>query len=86
MVRIIDKKIKQRLTNKNIFQGQRLNLLFPSLMDGLVFAKQGKLNDKMVLNLLKKKGWDKLFAGIIISNLGNLDIPVDYGNLHLEAV
>ena len=55
-------------------------------MDGLVFAKQRKLNDKMVLNLLKKKGLDKLFAGIIISNLGNLDIPVDYGNLHLEAV
>ncbi|MEL6319227.1 MAG: hypothetical protein AAFQ57_01060, partial [Cyanobacteria bacterium J06626_14] len=86
MARIIDKKIKQRLTNKNIFQVQRLNLLSPSLMDGLVFAKQGKLNDKMALNLLKKKGLDKLFAGIIISNLGKLDIPVDYGNLHLEAV
>lgn len=86
MARITDKKIKQCLTNKNIFQGQRLNLLSSSLIDGLVFAKQGKLNDKMALNLLKKKGLDKLFAGIIISNLGKLDIPVDYGNLHLEAV
>ncbi|MEO0685707.1 MAG: condensation domain-containing protein, partial [Cyanobacteria bacterium J06649_11] len=86
MARIIDKKIKQHLTNKNIFQGQKLNLLSPSLMDGLVFAKQGKLNDKMALNLLKKKGLDKLFVGIVISNLGKIDIPVDYGNLHLEAV
>ena len=86
MARIIDRKIKQKLTDKNIFQSQKLNLLSPSLMDGLVFAKHGKLNDKMASRLLKKKGLDKIFTGIVISNLGKLDIPVNYGKLQLEAI
>ena len=55
-------------------------------MDGLVFAKHGKLNDKMASRLLKKKGLDKIFTGIVISNLGKLDIPVNYGKLQLEAI
>ena len=84
--RIIDRKIKQQLTDKNIFQSQKLNLLSPSLMDGLIFVKHGKLDDKMASRLLKKKGLDKIFTGIVISNLGKLDIPVDYGNLQLEAL
>ena len=86
MVRMMDRKIKQKLTDKNIFQSQKLNLLSPSLMDGLIFTKHGKLNDEMASKLLKKKGLDKIFTGIVISNLGKLDIPVDYGNLHLEAL
>ena len=87
MARIINKKIKQHLTNKNIFRSQQImSLLSPSLLDGPVFAKHNKLNNKMAVSLLKRIGLDKLFAGIMISNLGRLEIPVDYGDLHLDTL
>jgi len=86
MARIVDQKIKRQLTDKNVFASQRLASLSPSLLDALVFAKLGKLDDRMALRLLKRTGLDKVFTGILISNLGRLDLPVDYGNLQLEAI
>ena len=49
-------------------------------------CEHGKLDDNMAVSLLKRKGLDKLFAGMMISNLGRLEIPVDYGDLHLDAL
>ncbi|ESA33885.1 condensation domain-containing protein [Leptolyngbya sp. Heron Island J] len=86
MARIIDKKTRQQLTDKNIFAAQKLSLLTPSFLDGMVFAKHGYLDDKMAVSYVKRTGLDKLFAGMTISNLGRLSIPVDYGGLHLDAL
>ena len=40
----------------------------------------------MAAGLLRKTGLDKKLTDILISNLGRLDIPVDYGDLKLLAV
>ncbi len=40
----------------------------------------------MALGLLKKTGLDKRITGILVSNSGRLDIPVNYGSLQLEAI
>ncbi len=86
MARTIDKRARQKLTNKNIFGSQKISLLSPSFVDGIIFAKHGKLDDKMAVGQVKRKGLDKLFAGVMVSNLGRLEIPVDYGDLHLDAL
>ncbi len=86
IARTIDNRARQKLTNKNIFDSQKISLVSPSLMDGIILAKHGKLDDKMAIGHVKRKGLDKLFAGIMVSNLGRLEIPVDYGDLHLDAL
>ena len=86
MARTIDQKTRKQLTDKNIFDSYKISLVSPAFMDGLVFAKHGKLDDKMAMGHIKRMGLDKLFAGITISNLGRLEIPVDYGDFHLEAL
>ena len=45
IARIVYQKIKRQLTDKNVFASQRLASLSPSLLDALVFAKLGKLDD-----------------------------------------
>lgn len=87
MARVFHKKVKQQLTDKNIFaSSHRANALDPSLKDAIVFARYGKLDDEMALGLLKKTGLDKRMTGILVSNSGRLDIPVNYGSLQLEAI
>lgn len=84
--RILDKRIHQKLTDKNIFASQKMSLLAPSFMDGMIFAKHGKCDDPMVVKQVKRKGLDKLVSGVMVSNLGRVDIPVVYGDFSLEAL
>lgn len=86
LARLLDRKIDHQLTNKNIFDAQKISLVSPSFLDGVVFAKHGRCNDKMAVRQVKRKHLDQLFAGTIVSNLGRINIPMDYGALHLEAL
>jgi len=79
-------RIKGLLTDENIFASQRLSDVAPSLLDALVFAKYDKLDDKLTNRLVKKMGIDDVSAGLIVTNLGRLDIAVDHGPLHLSAM
>ncbi len=80
-----DRLVKAELTDKNIFASQRLNAVDPSLLDGVAFALFGDLDDKMARGMAEKIQ-AKMKTGILISNLGRLDLPVDYGDLHLAAI
>ena len=86
IARLFNQKARHQLTNKHIFDGQKISLLSPSFLDGLVFAKHGRLDDKMAVGQIKRIGLDQLFAGMTISNLGRLEIPVEYGDFHLDAL
>jgi hypothetical protein len=80
-----DHRVQAQLTDQNIFASQRMNALHPSLLDGLAFAMFGDLDDDMARGLAERVR-TKMHTGILVSNLGRLDLPLDYGNLHLEAI
>jgi len=79
-------QIQGLLTDETVFASQRLSAFHPSLLDGLVFAKYGKLDDRLANRLVEKMGINNVVAGLLITNLGRLDLPVDYGPLHLAAM
>jgi NRPS condensation-like uncharacterized protein len=83
--RELDRNIKDQLTVENIFASQRTSALHPSVMDGVVYAMFGDLDDGMAQKLasrMQKEGR----TGILVSNLGRLDIPIQYGQLELEWI
>ncbi len=85
LAQVLDEKINRQLTDKNVFASQRTNVLHPSLLDGVAFALFGELDDKMARGLADRIK-EKMQTGILVSNLGRLDLPLDYGDLHLEAL
>ena len=59
---------------------------FASFMDlCLAFAMHGDLDDPMARKLVERVQ-AKMRTGILVSNLGRLDLPTDYGDLHLSAI
>jgi hypothetical protein len=63
----------------------QMNALHPSLLDGLAFAMHGALDDPMAQRLVERVQ-GKMRTGILVSNLGRLDLPTDYGGLCLSAI
>jgi len=45
----------------------------------------GELDDRMARGLADRVQ-RKMHTGMLMSNLGRLDLPLDYGDLHLEAL
>jgi hypothetical protein len=82
---LFDAEVKRRLTDKNVFASQRINALHPSLLDGLAFAMHGDLDDPMACGLVERV-LGKMRTGILVSNLGRLELPVEYGDLRLAAL
>lgn len=68
---------------KSLFKVQEIP---PSLVDSFYFQKYGILDDKLASLVLKGSGLNDMIWGYIISNLGKLDIPLDYGNHKLSAL
>jgi NRPS condensation-like uncharacterized protein len=86
VARTFHERIKDLLTDENVFSSQRLNGVHPSLLDGLVFAKYGKLDDKLAARLVERMGLNKVQASLLVTNLGRLTFPADYGPLHLAEM
>ena len=84
-VRYLDQKIKKQLTEKNVFAFQRSGALHPSLMDGIAFAMFGDLNDEMACNMAERMQ-NAVRIGVLVSNLGRLDIPTQFNGLELAWI
>ncbi len=84
-VRAFDIQVKQNMTQENVFASQQMNVLTPSLLDGIGFAMFGTLEDKLAQRMATRIQ-DKMRTGMLVSNLGHLEIPVEYGDLYLEAI
>jgi NRPS condensation-like uncharacterized protein len=84
-VRSLDQKIKKQLTEKNIFASQRSGTLHPSLMDGIAHAMFGDLNDEMARNMAKRMQ-NAVRTGVLVSNLGRLDVPSQFNGLELAWI
>ncbi len=84
-VRILDRSINKKLTEKNIFASQRSNALHPNLMDGIAHAMFGDFDDDMAQNLAERMQ-NEVRTGILVSNLGRLDLPSQYGYLQLAWI
>jgi NRPS condensation-like uncharacterized protein len=84
-VNLLDHKIKKQLTEKNIFASQRSNQLHPSLTDGIAHAMFGELEDKLARNMAERMA-AAVRTGILVSNLGQLDIPANYRDRQLEWI
>jgi NRPS condensation-like uncharacterized protein len=80
-----DERVQEQLTEKNVFASQRTSALHPRLLDGLAFAMFGDLDDPMARRMVGRIQ-AKMRTGILVSNLGRLDLPVDYGDLRLDAL
>lgn len=84
--RPLHRKIRISLEKTNIFRMLTAELLSPTLLDSLYFAKYGVIENKMPNRLLKRMGWDRITYGYAITNAGRMDIPTVYGPLLLDAV
>jgi len=82
---MLDARVKRQLTDRNIFAAQRLRAMHPSLLDGLAFARFGGFDDPMARGLVERV-LTRMRTGILVSNLGRLDLPADYGGLRLSAI
>jgi NRPS condensation-like uncharacterized protein len=84
--RDIHRQIRQLLTDETIFESQQLNDLSPTLLDALTFAKNGRLDDGLVNRLVERMGFNRVTASLVMTNLGRVDVPVEYGPRRLSAV
>jgi NRPS condensation-like uncharacterized protein len=86
VARTFHTQIQQLLTDENIFESQQLSAFSPSLLDALAFVKYDRLEDKLAQRIVERMGIDRITASLVITNLGRLDIPVNYGSRHLAAL
>ena len=88
MARIFQKKIKGTIKRKDLLfkSALKIHAIPPSLIDSFFFQKYAILNDKLASLVLKASGLDKIIFGYIISNLGRVDIPSEYGSLKLDTI
>ena len=88
MARIFQKKIKSTIKKKDLLfkSALKIQAMPPSLIDSFFFQKYALLNDKLASRVLKAAGLNKLIFGYIISNLGRVDIPSEYGSLKLDTI
>ena len=86
MAKIMHRKIMNSLAKTNPFGMLVADLLHPTLIDSLYFSKYGLMSSRMSDKLLKKMMWDKMSYGYAITNVGNMTIPVRYGQLQLESI
>ena len=79
-------RIRNNLTDESVFRFLQVNMLPPTLIDSTYFSKLGLLDSRMAALLVKEMEIEELFAGLSITNLGKLTIPVQYGDLSLESM
>lgn len=84
--RIVHTQLKHSIDSANPFQVLAATLLDPTLLDSLYFSKYGLARNRLSERLLKRMMWDSVSHGIVITNVGRMDIPKVYGDLRLEAV
>ncbi|TFF86195.1 MAG: hypothetical protein EU551_02205 [Promethearchaeota archaeon] len=84
-VGLIHKKINHELDNFKI-KLVKFTKLHPTLIDALNFYQQGECDEKILSSISKASKWNKLNAGFSISNLGRLNIPLNYDTLQLKAI
>jgi NRPS condensation-like uncharacterized protein len=84
--RRIHRRIRRRLTEKDIFAvQQQLDSLHPSLVDSF-FSRYRLLEDGFAAGVLRMTGDDRINTGLDISNLGRVHYPDTFGSLRLEAI
>ncbi|MFX0061894.1 MAG: condensation domain-containing protein [Candidatus Hermodarchaeota archaeon] len=84
--RKFNETIDKLLVDSNIFASQQLDNLPSSLLDAVSFNKYGKFDNDLVARLVEQIGGNKINVGIIITNLGKVDIPLNYGFVTLESI
>jgi NRPS condensation-like uncharacterized protein len=84
--RRVHSKITRELSRTDIFRMLSAEMVHPTLLDSLYFAKYGLLDEAMPKRLLRRMGWHEVTYGYALTNVGRFDIPAAYGPLQLEAV
>ena len=82
----VHRHISRRLKAENPFQLLIMELVHPTLVDSLYFQKLGFIDERLSRKMLKLAHWHKTYYGCAITNVGRLDIPLNYGHLKLEAL
>ena len=85
-VTTIHQQLKRSIDSADPFKMLSATRLCPTLIDSLYFSKYGFSSNGISDKLLKKMMWDKVNYGCVITNVGRVDIPTDYGDLQLDAV
>jgi NRPS condensation-like uncharacterized protein len=81
----LDSEAKNQLTEKNIFGSQKTSLMDPTFFDGIALAMFGDYQDEMAQEMAQRMR-DKVRTGLLVSNLGRLQLPTKYKHLRLEWI
>jgi NRPS condensation-like uncharacterized protein len=84
--RDIHKRIRTELKKTELFRMLIADLFTPSLLDSIYFSKYGLIKSRISNMLLKMMNFDKISYGYSITNVGKINIPSVYGELHLDMV
>jgi NRPS condensation-like uncharacterized protein len=79
-------RIRGELAKTDIFRMLAGDLLHPTLMDSLYFRKYGLIDQALPVKMLKKLNWDGMQYGYSITNVGRMELPVEYGSFRLVSV
>jgi NRPS condensation-like uncharacterized protein len=79
-------RIRGELARTEIFRMLAGELLHPTLLDSLYFRKYGLIDQALPLKMLKKMNWIGMQYGYSITNVGRMEIPVEYGLYRLDSV
>jgi NRPS condensation-like uncharacterized protein len=79
-------RIGRGLAKTDMFRVLVTNLLHPTLLDSLYFAKYTDFDGLLPREILRKMDWHDVTCGTALTNVGRLDIPTEYGPLALQAV
>lgn len=83
--RRLDQEARKQLTEKNIFGSQKTSLMDPTFFDGIALAMFGYYQDEMAREMAGRMR-DKVRTGVLVSNLGRLQLPTKYKHLTLEWI
>ena len=70
---------------KTIFSFINTALFNPGLLDGAIFALNGIIDDEQAVKL-SHQIFKKLATNLMVSNLGRIDIPLQYRDLELVDI
>ena len=77
--------VKRRMKVKTIFSFINTALFNPGLLDGAIFALNGIIDDEQAVKL-SHQIFKKLATNLMVSNLGKIDIPLQYRDLELVDI
>lgn len=79
----LDRRAERKLTDKEIFGSQKTSLITPRFLDGICLAMFGDFEDEMAVKMASRME-EKVRTGVLLSNLGRVDVPDAYGHMRLE--